>query len=670
MALELTSDPLENTRKLAKIAADARRAAYGSGLGSLEDSWGQNLKHLSGLLLDATRSTLTAISGGYKHDGTAAQKVPPVALNLILPRATRFVARHLNLMGGVKARAGTDDPVDGRQARAAARMAEVMWANKGLDVAAMRALIYMLACENGYVMVEGDKNARYRHEKDEAGVWQAYEVGDVIYKAFTPLQISVYPGIQELDDSPAIIVEDFLTDEYLKRRWNIKAPEGAPVARFDLKHMDKLTPELDKVAYKVQRLFIKPSKTRLLGEHHIIIGDKVVYSSRTPDRVAEDGKKITGELTIDTYDFKYPLIDFADAPISFGYHGYGRQTAARTVIKVLCSVWSRMVQCAVGMPAIIMDIPENSDEEALANKAYLLIRRNVQGGPIGVHAIPQMPHHATMIELCIRWLDEIYAQSPPSRGQSPGKRFSAKGLEFLAQQDVLADTPTGKMVLKAMEKLLRRALGEGLRVWDDEHVEYILGEGKELEKVALQKGELKQGWDIFIVPGSGSLTSPEAQRAEINESFKIGLLDGPQARKLGAYWVEEEVFEPKRAQTRIIEMEEELFVGGQGAPVNVYDDHQYHLTEQRKNSARRHGIMGETEMWQRQRHDVQHVEALGLQNQALLADQQAAEMEEKMMGEQPGAQEPEGGAGPEAGPEGPELAEEELEAAPMGPEII
>ncbi len=121
-------------------------------------------------------------------------------------------------------------------------------------------------------------------------------------------------------------------------------------------------------------------------------------------------------------------------------------------------------------------------------------------------------------------------------------------------------------------------------------------------------------------------------------------------------------------------MEEELFANGQGADVNVYDDHQYHLTEQRKNSARRHGMMEEIEMWQRQRHDVKHVEALGLQNQALLADQQAAEMEAKLVGEQEGeqegAQEPQAGQEPEAGMEGPEGAEQGLEAAPMGPEII
>ena len=663
MALKLTSDAFENTRNLAQIAGDARKANAGSSVGSLENSWAQNLKHSSGLLLDATRATLTQISGGYKHDGTAVSKVPPVGLNLILPRLTRFVARHLNLMGGVEAVAGTDDPKDTRQAKAAARMAEVLWENKGMDVASMRALIYMINCNNGYVMVEGDPNAHYRHEKDETDLWQAFNVGDVVYKAFSPLQVDVYPGIQELDDSPAIIVTDFLTAEYAKRRWGITIPEGAPTAKYDVAYVDALVPELDKVAYKVQRLFIKPSPTRPLGEHHIIIGEKVVYSSKTQKVVAEDGTVLDkGRLTIDTYDFKYPLIDFADAPISFGYHGYGRQTAARTVIKILCSVWSRMVQCAVGMPGVVVDIPENSNEEELGNKPYLLIHRNVQGGPIGFNAIPRMPHHEAMIDFCIRWLDEIYAQSPASRGQSPGSRFAAKGLEFLAQQDVLADTPTGKMVLKAMQKLFRRALGEGLRVWDDEHIEYILGEGKELEKIALKKGELKQGWDIFIMPGAGTLASPEAQRQEINASFESGLLPAEDARRLAGYYVKEEVFEPKRDQTRIVELEEDTFTQGLGVGINAYDDHELHLKEHDRTAARRHMLAEDMEVWRRQSHRVEHVEALGLQNQALLADQQAAAMEQKMAeeaGEAPPEQTPEG---PEEPPEAPqeEYPDEEI----------
>ncbi len=271
-----------------------------------------------------------------------------------------------------------------------------------------------------------------------------------------------------------------------------------------------------------------------------------------------------------------------------------------------------------------------------------------------------MTHHEAMIDLCVRWLDEIYAQSPPSRGQSPGPRFAAKGLEFLAQQDVLADTPTGKMVLKAMQQVFRRAIGEGLRVWEDEHIEYILGEGKELEKVALRKGELEQGWDIFVLPGSGTLQSPEAQRHEINESFKVGLLPKEDARRLGGYYVQEEVFEPKRHQLRIIEMEDELFEQGLGAEINPYDDHQFHLAEHDKAAARRHGKMNAQEMWRRQRHRTAHLDALELENQALLADQQAAEMEQKM--EEQGGEAP-----PEQAPVGPEGLSAEL---PLPEEIV
>lgn len=647
MPLKLTSDPIENERKLSKIAQDARQANAGGGLGSLESNWAQNLKHLSGLLLDATRETLTTISGGYRHTLQERAKLSgePVALNLILPRASRFLARHMNLMGGVRATAATDDPADSSQAKAAERLMQAMWDNKGLDIATMKALIFMLGCYRGYVMIEGDPKAKYRHEKDGNGLWQAYEQGDVVYKSFIAAQVAAYPGIEEINDSDAIVVTDFLTGEYLKRRWNITPPDEAEVGSYGITALDALVPELDKVTYKTKRLFIKPSVTRPLGEHHVIIGEKLMFSSKTPD----------GRKTIDTYDFKYPLVEFADAPISFGYAGYGRQTAARTVVKILCATWSRMVQCSVGIPGIWVDIPENSEisQEKLTNASYQVIYRNPNGGPVGFHSIPSMPHHEAMINLCIRWLDEIYVQSPPSRGMSPGSRFAAKGLQFLAQQDVLADTPTGKMVLKGMHSLFRRGLGEGLRVWPDKQVEDILGEGREIEKVALEKGRLEQGWDIFVLPGSGSVQSTESQRRDINESFQLGLLRPEEARRLAGYYVKEEVFEPKRAQSRIVAMEEEAFGVGEDVDINPYDDHELHIRDHDKTAARRYGKAEGMEEWRRQRHTVKHKGALNLQAQATVADQQAAEMEAKMMGgeEPPSEEAPQPEPGPMGAPE-------------------
>ena len=627
--LKLTDKPLEIVKELSKIGEDARNATLPGGVGTFKETWAENQKHLSGLLLDATRDTLRKVSGGYSHGmnlgESSTPSAEPVAVNLILPRAQRFIARHQNLMGGVKVAPATTEPEDKKQAKAAGRLMQAMWADGGLDVVAMKALVSLLATEHGFVLMEGDPKAELSHVQREDGGWDVFDRGGVLWANVPTQLLTAYPGIADIHESPAIIVEQFLTPEYLKRRWGIKAPEESSLASYGNGDLDSLEPQLDKVRYRVKRLFIKPSRTRRLGEHHVFIGEKLVHSS-----------KVDGEKTIGTYDFKYPIIDFREAPLSFGFWGVGRQTAARTIVKILCANWSRMVQCSIGMPGIIVDLPEGSDieEEGLGNRGYEVVRRNAQGTPIGFNAIPGMPLHQTVIELCIRWLDEIYAQSPSSRGKSPGSRFAAKGLEFLAQQDVLADTPTGKMVLKAMHALFRRALGEGLRVWDKEHVAHILGEGRELETIALHKGSLKQGWDIFVMPGQGRLTSPEGQRGEINKSFELGLLKGPEARKLAGYFVEEEVFEPMRAQERIIELEEEGFRNGQPAQTNPFDDHQFHIGEHDKIGATRFGLpdIHPLENARRQAHNSLHLQALDAKNQALLADQTAQQMEEQVLG--------------------------------------
>ena len=613
--INLDGTPEEIETRLTQIGKDLRGANENSYVGSLESNWAQNLKHLSGLLIDMTRETLTAVSGAYKHTGPQRRALTgePVALNLLLPRASRFIARHLDLMGGVKAISGQDNREANNQSKALAKLGQGMWDNRRLDVSAMRAMVYMLACYRGYVLVEGDKTKQLR--RDDAG--RTYNVGDVISKALTGHQVTSYPNHDDIQDSPGIVILDFLDGDELKRRWNITPPEDAPGASYGPTMLDSLCPGLDRVAYSVRRLFLKPSATFSKGEHHIFMGTTKVFS----------------EKTVGTYDGRYPIVEFCDAPISFGRDGFGRQTAARTIIKILCATWSRMVQCGVGMPGIWVDIPENSDisRDEGGNPSYKLVYRNPQGGPVGFNAIPRMPHHEAMIQLCIRFLDEVFAQGPASRGQAPGTRFSAKGMAFLAQQDVLADSPTGKMALKSMKELIERALGEGVEVWDDDYVEYILGEGHEPERIALDKKKLGKGWKIFLVPGSGTLQSKVAQRNEINDAVKQGVLTPIQGRELGGYYVDERVMDPARLQERLVDMEEEAFESSSSAEINTYDDHQFHLDSHARNAAARGGLAGGFEEWRRQQHIALHYGANDEQKQAVLADEQADMLRKKAM---------------------------------------
>ena len=96
----------------------------------------------------------------------------------------------------------------------------------------------------------------------------------------------------------------------------------------------------------------------------------------------------------------------------------------------------------------------------------------------------------------------------------------------------------------------------------------------------------------------------------------------------------EEVFEPMRAQERIIELEDEGFRNGQPAQTNPFDDHQFHIGEHDKIGATRFGLpdIHPLENARRQAHNSLHLQALDAKNQALLADQTAQQMEEQVLG--------------------------------------
>jgi len=650
---QLTDDVLENQKRISAIAADSR----GRGVASHEEDWTQNLKHMSGYLLGGVQATLDTVSGGYRERRTKSRSDEmsgeAVEVNLIHPRLARFLARHTNLFDGARVQPATDYIPDIRQAKAASRTIEAMWLN-GYERLVMRNLVYMVACGRSYALIEADPNLNMEFTPDGSE-----PSGGVIKKSLTPMSVDAMPGIQSIHDSDGIVIRESMTGEEIFRRWGVEPEDESEwqPGGYGNAILDELEPELGKVTYAVKRLFIKPSLHKPLGEQHVIIGDKVVHSVRL------DPKDKKSPLTIGTWDYKYPLAEFADIPLEFGFHGRGRQTAARTVLKILCANWSRMVQVSVGMPAVTIDADPDIDEQKLNNFTYQFLERGAQGTPIGFNVVPKLPHHESMLQFCIRWLDEIYAQSPPSRGQLPGSRTSGRAVEALIQQDMLADTPTGKLALTAIRETMRRGLGEGLRVWSDPHIESILGEGREAEKIALQTGSLKPGWNIFIVPGNGRPRPLQEQRQEINESVQAGVITPEQGRKLAKYPVDEDVHDPKRHQERIVEMEEEQFAKGFYVEPNPYDDNPFHLEGHNRSAARRHGRSGQMENMQRQRHIAATQKQAGAENQAAFADQIAQAMQQKMEEEAqaqalgiPGPGTPGGGqtapAAPPAAPQG------------------
>jgi hypothetical protein len=622
VVFELGEDAVRNQKRISEIAKDMR----GTGAGSHEEDWAENLKQTSGYLLEGTQNTLQTVSGAYRHkemEGRPEEEdgVEAVVVNLIPPRFARFLSRHANLMDGARVQPATDEPEDTKQAKAATRTTEAMWLN-GWEKFVMRCMVNMLCCERSYALVEHDPNLHV--EITPGGPVMA---GGLIKKALTPMSVDVMPSEgQSVHDSDAIVIGENMTPEELWRRFKIKADSESNWKPGEYQHesLTDLNPLIGKTTYEVKRLFIKPSVRRPLGEQHVILGDKVEHSVR---QVPGNEKS---PLSIGTWDYKYPLAEFTDIPLSFGFHGRGRQTAARTLIKILCMNWSRMVQASGGMPAVTIDADPDVKKEALHNMTYMFLERGATGKPIGYNVVPDLPLHKSIMQLAIQFLDEIYAQSPPSRGQLPGSRTSGRAVEALIQQDMLADTPTGKLVLTGIRETLRRALGEGLRVWSDPHIESILGEGREAERIALRTGSLKPGWDIFIIPGNGRPRPQAEVRQEINESVQHGVLTPAQGRKLAKYHVEEDIHDPKRHHERVVDMEEEQFAKGFYVPPNPYDDHAFHLEEHNTNRVRRHGKANAMEAMQAQRHIAATQEMMGNEKQAALADQVAKEMQAQM----------------------------------------
>jgi hypothetical protein len=131
-----------------------------------------------------------------------------------------------------------------------------------------------------------------------------------------------------------------------------------------------------------------------------------------------------------------------------------------------------------------------------------------------------------------RQIMEVYSQHEPSKGKSPGSRFSAQGIERLQAADRLGDSAAGKLVMKAMTRLLQRVLGEGLEVWPEEYDAIVLGRENSYKRHVLRKAELKPGIDVRVIPGEEEPKTKNVMMKEVTEALRHGMLDPPEARRI------------------------------------------------------------------------------------------------------------------------------------------
>jgi hypothetical protein len=620
-----------------RLLADELERLGKLGQSKFREDWEENLRETSGFLEDSTLDHQVKVVGSsLLHNMVNENRYgDPVPYDVLRSTLARYLGRLMSLMGGVQGIASTSEQEDIDQAEAVEKVLQNKWDNEDLDVAAMNAAILSLNCSHGYILVEGDptlKPPSVYEDRMGFGLRET-KVGDVIYDALSPFQVYMPPGTTKLKDAAAILVIQFMDAQTIKRRWPGMKVDKAGQARYDSK-LDELVPGLGESMLKVRRLFIKgnPQK-KTKGRQYVIIGQKT--------HIVRDK---AGKRWIGTYDNEYPLIDFMDEPLRVGYYGRGRHTHARPALKTLCSAWTKIAKI-MALP-IVLGLPDGSGLGIEDFKDVPFIVANLLPGAANKPefiAPTGLEWHFRTMEEAKRQIMEVYSQHEPSKGKSPGSRFSAQGIERLQAADRLGDSAAGKLVMKAMTRLLQRVLGEGLVVWPEEYDAIVLGRENSYKRHVLRKAELKPGIDVRVIPGEEEPKTKNVMMREVTEALRHGMLDPPEARRIMGAGRSEDMYNPNDHHMRKIKMEDKLIEMGHEVDIFPEDNHELHIPEHEKRNIERAFEAEPDELERRRRHIEEHLKtaqpegpppdpAVEAQKQELAIKQQ--EMDLKTQGKQ------------------------------------
>ncbi len=598
----------KSTRKTPRRIMEELETLGKLGQDKYRPDWIENMEEASGFLTDATRRHQAYVLGGELRDSFEGSDRfgTPCPADVLRPILARALGRNLQLFGGVQGLPETSEQEDIDQAEAAEKILDNKWRNEDLDTTCMEAMNIMFNCSHGYVLLEGDDTlmAPVVYTDPLGFGKRETRVGDVIYEALNPVQVLMPPGTKKIQDASALLTIQFMDVQTIRRRWPEIKLSSADAARYD-NRFDVLVPGLEESMLKVRRLWIKGSAKKPAGEQYVFVGPG---THTVRDR--KTNKKTMGTWRNEATNNQYPVIDFMDEPLRVGYYGRGRHTSARPSLKLLSSMWTK-IAIITALPLMI-GLPDGSGISLDDLADVPLIGVNLLPGSsepkfIGVQGLEW--YFRTMEE-AKKMIMEVYSQHEPSRGKSPGSRFSAQGIEKLQQADRMGDSVAGKMTLKAMTRVMQRMLGEGLRVWPEEYDAIVLGRENSYQRHVLRKAELKPGIDVRVIPGKEEDRTKDALMKDLTEAMRWGMLDAPEARRIMGAQRREDMYNPMDHHLRKIKMEDKMIQEGKTVEIFPEDEHELHIKEQEKRNIERAFVAQPDELERRRAHIVLHIQAM------------------------------------------------------------
>jgi len=409
---------------------------------SFERKWALNYPRLAGFPENATPTISRNSSDGTPVDNTSKGQVRcAVSFNKIRGYYQRLVGRAMPVITNYQVMASSTDQEDINAAKAAGELLKARTSvDSGKDFEeTVRAISYMFGGGPSYLLIEPLKE--FSGKKD------------VSVTAILPFDVYYYPGIFDIQKSPAIVIVQRLTKQQIEvmfpeladalskeNRWSAmsgaKWPEGV--------NYDRIAPEIAQGLYEVRRLMIRPCKDFPNGREIVIVeGD-------------ERARADYNELRTPNKD--YPLEACSDIPMGPFMEDVGRMSISRRMQNMYDRLWGRAADITLKNASQFRGIPAGMDQDELTNRAVDTYEMRGPGQKVTIDAAPGLGNVGEGLALVSQVMDEQHSQSGPSRGQLPGPRTSGRAMDSAIAADEQGDNPMLAMLRRWMGRVGKRIL--------------------------------------------------------------------------------------------------------------------------------------------------------------------------------------------------------------------
>jgi hypothetical protein len=532
--------------------------------------WSANLRRLAGFTEEDIR--LRSTSTGSVTSGQPVIRKYVTSFNTTRSYYQRLVGRCMPVIVNFQVMAASMNEDDRDTAYSASKLLRSRTSpDSGKDFeAVVRCMSYLFCGGPSLMMIEG-----VVPPDDPAG-------GDVVTEAVMPGMFYYLPGGFDINDSPVLIVDRPRTESMVRERH----PELADRLSWDKMDgakwpddmsLDSITDEMKSCCAMQRDLWIRPCRQFPEGIHRVFMVGAEDVLAEYPSLESPDGK--------------YPGEVFSDVPMGPFMEDRGRLTISSHMQRSQDILISKAITVTVDSPQAFVGLPHGMTRDDVTNEPINYYAKLGQDAA-AVTLMPGIERLQQMLGIVQGYQDQVHGQGPSSRGIIPGTRTSGRAMEQATMADMAADEPFVAMVRRTMGRVGKRILMTGKEVWSDEYRFQVLGKHNLFESMSFKKANLKDGYDVRVMPDQGLPTNKAARMQLVEKGLQAGLFaDTPEAARarelLGIHSDDEDIYETDQAEEQVIRREEEAISSGMAPPIHWSDNHPMHMARHRQGDVER-----------------------------------------------------------------------------------